>query len=846
MRKNIIKKTLISLGILSSFSVLMLSATASTLTLTTSGYDEGIKGNISLSGETVINSVKYQAVGSASWTTLDSDLIREESDSYRFDILGLEAGKYNVKVNGTFDGVEFNEESNNITVTSDDRSGYAHFNYTDGVGAYNDDGTLKDNAVVVYVTDSNKNTVEANIGGTTYTGLSSILSNASSAYPLDIRIIGSVKTTQWNEISYNSTKQTYSLIKEQAASLGGNFNTFTAEEILENGWNSYSNDLAEGITTLEGLESKVSYSSNGVHCATTDTTSEEYYSMAFDTSWNMMKVSSKSNITVEGVGDDASIFQWGFTFSNCNSIEVKNLTFNNYTEDAIGIEGGKSTYTNYSNFWLHNNTFNLGVNNWDFSDEKDKGDGDGATDFKYAHNLTISYCRYNNTHKTNLIGGGDSHLQYNITLHHNYYNQCASRLPLGRQANMHFYNNYYYDCSTCQDIRANAFVLSESNYFYSCSNPQKVTTSGYTGTTIKSYNDYLEECGTSQATVVNSRDQQVEGGNCKPDGKTDYSNFDTNDSLFYYDSTNNVSDVERLDDVSELPTIIPSIAGAGITESKNPSSETSNYTLQVSGNTGSYTENETTYYAYRAIGKLTGATEEEISNATINATVTGTSKSGNTYTYPYEITTVYKQLTSNGDVLSGCEAADNTWYFYLIIKDITSSYNGYSFTISFDITIGDETLNKTVEEYVINISDSTTSYMITFDSVEDSSIAAGQSKVYDNFTVNGDVSFNTCDVTINGNNFTKYVSTPGASKESTSRNIMFNVSSSATIRVYYYTKSSGRKVGLWNSEYTQIGTYSSLDEETSYVDFSVTDSGNYYVGSAGSGIYIYAIEIIYN
>ena len=30
-----------------------------------------------------------------------------------------------------------------LNVISYDRSGYAHFNYTNGVGAYNDNGTLK-------------------------------------------------------------------------------------------------------------------------------------------------------------------------------------------------------------------------------------------------------------------------------------------------------------------------------------------------------------------------------------------------------------------------------------------------------------------------------------------------------------------------------------------------------------------------------------------------------------------------------------------------------------------------------------------------------------------------------
>ena len=129
--------------------------------------------------------------------------------------------------------------------------------------------------------------------------------------------------------------------------------------------------------------------------------------------------------------------------------------------------------------------------------------------------------------KTGLVGGSDSVKNKNISFHHNFYDSVNSRLPLGRQANMHIYNNYYLNCSTCLDIRANAFVFSENNYFKNCKYPQKVTTSStYKNTVIKSYNDYFVSSGASQATIVDSRDQKVNGG-CFPDGTNDYTNFDT-------------------------------------------------------------------------------------------------------------------------------------------------------------------------------------------------------------------------------------------------------------------------------------------------------------------------------
>ena len=119
MHKNIIKKALLSLGIVSAFSVTFLSVNATGNTLSVTGYDEGIKGNVSFGGNTTeINSVKYQAIGSSTWTDLNSELIRGDGTSYRFDILGLTPGKYNVKVNATVDGESYEEVCNNITVPS--------------------------------------------------------------------------------------------------------------------------------------------------------------------------------------------------------------------------------------------------------------------------------------------------------------------------------------------------------------------------------------------------------------------------------------------------------------------------------------------------------------------------------------------------------------------------------------------------------------------------------------------------------------------------------------------------------------------------------------------------------
>ena len=70
---------------------------------------------------------------------------------------------------------------------SHDRSGYAHWNYSSGVGAYNNDGTLKSGVTVIYVNNSNKDTV-------TYNGKTGLYNIFYSAKPENVvfRFIGTI------------------------------------------------------------------------------------------------------------------------------------------------------------------------------------------------------------------------------------------------------------------------------------------------------------------------------------------------------------------------------------------------------------------------------------------------------------------------------------------------------------------------------------------------------------------------------------------------------------------------------------------------------------------------------
>ena len=440
--------------------------------------------------------VYYKKSTDSTYTQIDSELIRPTADGGRADIVGIAKGSYDIKVE-TADGAVL--EQKNVEVSAYDRSGYAHFNYNSGVGAYNDDGTPKSDADIIYVTNATKNTVEYN----GKKGIANILADGTKLKnPLIVRIIGKVDTQTRDK---DGTKTT---------------------------------DSVNGVVAINGLQ---------------DVAWDD------DSYFNMLDVEAGSNITVEGIGTDASVEKWGFTFKRSSSIEVRNLHFALYPEDACSFIGDQKK-GECRNIWLHNCTFDKGENKYDLTNEKDKGDGDGSTDIVWSQYVTVSGNRFNDCHKTSLNGNGDSVKQYNITWHHNYFNNCGARLPLIRQANMHSYNNYFRNCGNCIDSRASAWVLSEANYFEKCSNAHIVRGSETFGNPIiKSYNDVLVDSGVNNnaKTLQTATDRAAVytvSGNLNP-----YPNFDTNSEVFYY--KDGKSDVELLQTAEEAKAYCTENAG---------------------------------------------------------------------------------------------------------------------------------------------------------------------------------------------------------------------------------------------------------------------------------------------
>ena len=458
----------------------------------------------------------YSEADTSVWTPIDSALIRQNSGYYRVDAVGLKAGNYRIKIVPVQSGAENASAAlvtDILTVSAYDRSGYAHFNYTSGVGAYNDDGTLKAGAIVLYVTDATKDTVTVTSkDGTTVTGIGNILNSVGAD-------VGGGKNSKGGVANTNA-----GIIRKLAED-----GTPLVVRIIGNV------TAPAGLTAYDSIDYGGSVGDNGF----------------------MARMSGGKDITIEGIGSDAVMNGWGLHFicqtadyskGYGRSFEVRNISFKNVPEDCVGMEGqqtGSTLTAPVERCWIHHCSFYAPV----ISNpaESDKSGGDGACDFKRGQYFTNAYCYYDGYHKTNLVGSSDDSLQYHLTYHHNYWKNCESRGPLARQANIHMYNNIFEgQTSYCMNPRANAYIFSEYNMFYMSKNPVDVKSGA-----VKSYNDSFTSCtGNNNATVVTDRATTVSTGN-------KYANFDTSPTLSYIPS----GDYVIQESISEMKAVVLAYAG---------------------------------------------------------------------------------------------------------------------------------------------------------------------------------------------------------------------------------------------------------------------------------------------
>ncbi|MDE6104225.1 MAG: InlB B-repeat-containing protein, partial [Clostridia bacterium] len=337
--------------------------------------------------------VQYKAADGNDWKTVESPLIRKVDGDARVDIVGLAAGEYNVKITPS-SGAEITLPAA-VAVSEYDRSGYAHFNRKSteaaygGVGAYNDDGSLKEGALVIYVNDANKNNVKEYVYKNTASGL---VKEDISAYiktgkpQLNGKDLGG--DSYWS-IGYILNNRGYASNTEREA-YGIQKLTFTYSAVVVRllGTITSETNYTTGAPSLYGL---TYYAKAG---QTNPITGEKYAKGGavpnggtVNDDGEMARITNAKNLTIEGIGEDAVMEGWGIHFvSNDNlhknagagtSFEVRNITFKNYPEDAIGMEGTQGIKVDASTgsitqegnastariisgverCWIHNNTF---------------------------------------------------------------------------------------------------------------------------------------------------------------------------------------------------------------------------------------------------------------------------------------------------------------------------------------------------------------------------------------------------------------------------------------------------------------------------------------------------------
>lgn len=445
--------------------------------------------------------VYYKSAGSSEYTKIDNQLVRNYGSYGRADVVGIKEGSYVLRiVPVNADGQEMTadaSETETLSVAAHDRGGFAHFRSANssfdpavGIGAYKNDGTLKEGAKVIYVHAGNAKTITTDVitsskgGKTTCTGFQGIIDAYQKGYdktPIDFRIIGTIKAGDMDEFSSS----------------------------------------AEGLQ----IKGKDSY--------------------------------SELNITIEGIGNDATIHGFGFLLRNACSVELRNFAIMWFMDDAVSMD------TDNSNLWVHNLDLFYGQPGGD-SDQK-KGDGtlDIKGDSRYS---TLSYNHLWDSGKASLCGMTSETGPNYITYHHNWFDHSDSRHPRIRTMSVHVYNNYYDGNSKYgvgSTTGSNVFV--ENNYFRACKYPMliskqgsdvhngvgtsddtKGTFSGEEGGMIKAFGNYMTgqksfeawtETGTYNkhfdAYVASSRDEKVPEGITSLLGNNAYSNFDTDPALFY-------------------------------------------------------------------------------------------------------------------------------------------------------------------------------------------------------------------------------------------------------------------------------------------------------------------------
>jgi pectate lyase len=224
--------------------------------------------------------------------------------------------------------------------------------------------------------------------------------------------------------------------------------------------------------------------------------------------YRMININSDlADLTIVGVGT-AGIFNGvGFKVTG-NNIIIQNVTVRQVLgQDGIQINGGTYVKIDHCELW-----------NWANAIETSPSD---ATKDRYdelislknnAQGVILAWNYLHGSYKTILVGSNDDAdalADRKLIMHHNYINNCGSRLPLYRGGYAHIYNNYFVGVTGSGiNCRSGAHLKITQNYFLNCKNPigyfydDNRSETGYWDVDANSYSGCSGACPTASTCTV--------------------------------------------------------------------------------------------------------------------------------------------------------------------------------------------------------------------------------------------------------------------------------------------------------------------------------------------------------
>ena len=513
MKKNVLS------GVITMLLMLVATVANASVTITSSGgWFESAYVEFSTDGSAYYN--VYYSTNKSTWTKIDDQLVRKYgSNKGRADVLGITAGTYYIKVASVAsNGKESsNTVSGALSVKAHDRGGFAHLNWSKGIGAYQNNGTLKSGANILYITKSNAKTVTMTVPTASnktasFTGLQTIIDAWTKAYskgwssaPLDIRILGTLSHADMDKFSSS----------------------------------------AEGIQ----IKGAAAY--------------------------------ADCPITIEGVGNDAVVHGFGFLIRNLTDLELRNFAIMDCLDDCVSMDTGNSHIwvhnldlfygqagsdadqkkgdgtvdlkgdskyitISYNHFWDSGKSSLCGMKS-----------ESGPNYITYHHNWfdhsdsrhprirTMSVHVYNNYFDGCAKYGIGTTYGSSCFVDRNYFRNCKYPMMCSMQgSDAAGAGTFSSENGGMIKAYGNYITGSKSLYVQSGYPSGVAESSAITNTAAQSFDCYVVS---SPSQTVPSSYKTVKGG-------TSYDNFDTNSSLMYSYSANSAQDV---------PSVVKGTYGAG-------------------------------------------------------------------------------------------------------------------------------------------------------------------------------------------------------------------------------------------------------------------------------------------